>query len=178
MSINCTSYSPNVNILSFSGLFHASNSTYEQKYNSKNHQKAANLFRIAHVNNCTILLPLCQQFIAFSHVTGSKTMQYHVHNRMRFISDSERDFAWLVSELWLRVLNAAPSENRWWRFTANQRTGFTDEMCMRIAWDISPSPNVSIVSTSPAEFSPPISAFMELRINANLPCLVSLALNG
>ncbi len=26
--------------------------------------------------------------------------------------------------------------------TANQRTGFTDEMRMRIAWDISPSPNL------------------------------------
>ncbi len=28
---------------------------------------------------------------------------------------------------------------------------------------------------SPAEFPPPIGAFMELRSNANLPCLVNLA---
>ncbi len=38
--------------------------------------------------------------------------------------------------------------------------------------------NVHIVSKSPAEFSPPIGAFMELLSNANLPCLVNLALNG
>ncbi len=34
--------------------------------------------------------------------------------RMRFISDYERDFAWLVSKLRLRVLNAAPSERYAW----------------------------------------------------------------
>ncbi len=32
--------------------------------------------------------------------------------------------------------------------------------------------NVCIVSKSHAEFPPPIGAFMELRSNANLPCLV------
>ncbi len=37
--------------------------------------------------------------------------------------------------------------------------------------------NVRIVSKSPAELSPPIGAFMELRYNANLPCLVNLALS-
>ncbi len=42
----------------------------------------------------------------------------------------------LVSDLRLCVLNAAPSENRWWRFTTNQGTGFTDEMRKHIAWDI------------------------------------------
>ncbi len=57
-------------------------------------------------------------------------------NRLRY----ERDIASLVSELRLCVLNAAPFENRWWRFTANQGAGFTDEMRMHIAWDISPSP--------------------------------------
>ncbi len=57
-------------------------------------------------------------------------------NRLRY----ERDIASLVSELRLCVLNAAPFENRWWRLTANQGTGFTDEMRMHIAWDISPSP--------------------------------------
>ncbi len=36
-------------------------------------------------------------------------------------------------------------ENRWWRFTANQGTGFTDEMRMHIAWDISPSPILYII---------------------------------
>ncbi len=44
-------------------------------------------------------------------------------NRLRY----ERDIASLVSELRLRVLNAAPFENRLWRLTANQGTGFTDE---------------------------------------------------
>ncbi len=44
------------------------------------------------------------------------------------------------SELQLCVLNATPFENRWWRFTANHGTGFTDEMRMTIACDISPSP--------------------------------------
>ncbi len=57
-------------------------------------------------------------------------------NRLRY----ERDIASLVRDLWLRVLNAAPFENSWWRLTANQGTGFTDEMRMHIAWDISPSP--------------------------------------
>ncbi len=37
--------------------------------------------------------------------------------------------------------------------------------------------NVRIVSKSPAEFSPSICAFMELRSNANLPCSVKLALD-
>ncbi len=32
--------------------------------------------------------------------------------------------------------------------------------------------NVRIVTKSPAELSPPIGAFMELRSNANLPRLV------
>ncbi len=73
-----------------------------------------------------------RKYIVFlGAVVRWQAMQNHVHNRMRFISDYERDFAWLVSELRLRVLNAAPSENRWWRFTANQRTSFTDEMRMR-----------------------------------------------
>ncbi len=35
--------------------------------------------------------------------------------------------------------------------------------------------NVCIVSKSSADFSPPIGTFMELRSNANLPCLVNLA---
>ncbi len=33
------------------------------------------------------------------------------------------------------VLTAAPFESRWWRFTANHGTGFTDEMRIRIAFD-------------------------------------------
>ncbi len=52
----------------------------------------------------------------------------------------------LVSDLRLCVLNAAPFENRWWRLTANQETGFTDEMRMHIAWDISPNPTIEYVS--------------------------------
>ncbi len=38
------------------------------------------------------------------------------------------------------LLNAAPSESTWWRFTTNNRTGFTDEMCMTIVCDLSCSP--------------------------------------
>ncbi len=40
----------------------------------------------------------------------------------------ERDIASLVSDLRLCVLNASPFENRWWRFTANHRTVFTDDV--------------------------------------------------
>ncbi len=47
----------------------------------------------------------------------------------------------LVSELRLCVLNAASSESRWWRFTANHWTGFTDEMHMTITCNISCSPS-------------------------------------
>ncbi len=36
--------------------------------------------------------------------------------------------------------------------------------------------NVCVVSISPAEFSPSICAFLELCSNANLPCLVNLAI--
>ncbi len=36
--------------------------------------------------------------------------------------------------------------------------------------------NMRIVSKTPAEFFSRIGAFMELRSNANLPCLVNLAL--
>ncbi len=54
-------------------------------------------------------------------------------------------------------------------------------MCGRLRWslwkDLSASVffNVHIVSKTQAEFSAPISAFMELLSNANLPCLVNLA---
>ncbi len=62
--------------------------------------------------------------------------------------DNERDIASLVSDLRLCVLNASPFENRWWRFTANQGASFTDEMCMTIAWDISPRPTQKLRSFS------------------------------
>ncbi len=42
-------------------------------------------------------------------------------------------------------------------------------------WNASVFFNVHIVSKSPAEFFPPIGAFMELCSNANLPCLVNFA---
>ncbi len=42
----------------------------------------------------------------------------------------------LAGGLRLCVLNAAPSESRWWRFTANHGTGFTDKMRMILAFDI------------------------------------------
>ncbi len=46
--------------------------------------------------------------------------------------------SWLavnLHQLRLRVLTVAPSENRWWRFTANQETGFTAEMRMLVEFD-------------------------------------------
>ncbi len=46
------------------------------------------------------------------------------------IADIERDI-----DLQLCVVNAAPSESSWWRFTTNHRTGFTDEIRMIIAFD-------------------------------------------
>ncbi len=45
-----------------------------------------------------------------------------------------------------------------------------------LLWKLEVVSNVRIVSKSPADFSPPIGAFMALRSNANLPCLVKLAL--
>ncbi len=91
---------------------------------------------------------LCQQFGQFTvrlHQPVSVTAVNHKHHRWettddpfqsytlimltragRYISCDvhdiayERDIASLVSDLRLCVLNAAPSENRWWRLTANQ----------------------------------------------------------
>ncbi len=55
--------------------------------------------------------------------------------------------------IWLCVFNAAPFENSWWRFTANQRTVFTDEMRITIAGKISCSPKpVHIKSCSIEHF--------------------------
>ncbi len=65
--------------------------------------------------------------------------QSHVHYRIRFICDSERELRSL-SINYGSVLNAAPFENNWWRFTANHRTVFTDKMRMTIACNISCSP--------------------------------------
>ncbi len=45
------------------------------------------------------------------------------------------DIAQLVSELRLCVVNAALSECRWWWFTTNHESGFTDEMRMIIEFD-------------------------------------------
>ncbi len=36
----------------------------------------------------------------------------------------------------LCVLNAAPFESMCWRFTTNHVNGFSDEMCMRITFDM------------------------------------------
>ncbi len=38
-----------------------------------------------------------------------------------------------LSEEYGCVLNAASSESRWWTFSTNHRTGFTDKMCMTVA---------------------------------------------
>ncbi len=56
------------------------------------------------------------------------------------------------------VLNAAPSESRWWRFNANHGTGFTDKMRMNIAFNISPSPNSSYTQIY---FKPIFCLFLE-----------------
>ncbi len=47
------------------------------------------------------------------------------------------------------VLNPDPSESRWWRFAANHRTVFTDEMRMTIAYNksCSPSSNCTYLTT-------------------------------
>ncbi len=62
-----------------------------------------------------------------------QAMHYRFHYRRWIAFDYERDIVLLYSELRLCVLNDAPFENRWRRFTANHRTGFTDEMRMHIA---------------------------------------------
>ncbi len=60
-------------------------------------------------------------------------------NEMRIIKcDSSAILnAILRSDLWPCVLNGAPSESTRWRFTTNHRTGFTDDMCVIIACDLS-----------------------------------------
>ncbi len=60
--------------------------------------------------------------------------QYHVQYRRWIAFDYEHDISWLVSELRFCVLTAAPFENRWWLFTTNHGTSFTDEMRMRIIY--------------------------------------------
>ncbi len=89
---------------------------------------------------------------AFNTQSRSSLTSYAIcaQNRRWIACDSEREIALLVSDLRLCVLNAAPFENNWWRFTANQRTVFTDEMRMTIACNIPCSPSLYPYS----EFSP------------------------
>ncbi len=68
----------------------------------------------------------------------SSLTSYAIHAQNR---DIERNIALLASELQLCVLNAAPFENRLWRFINNHRTGFTDEMRITIAFNISCRPS-------------------------------------
>ncbi len=49
--------------------------------------------------------------------------------------------------------------------------------CLRFSWWIAVFFNLRIVSSSPAELSTPLGAFMELQSHANLLCLVNLALS-
>ncbi len=89
----------------------------------------------------------------FSKVYKNDLVKYHLYsegagfntqNRRWIACDSERDIAKLVIDLQLCVLNPAPSENRWWRFTANHRTVFTDEMPMTITCNMPYSPSIAV----------------------------------
>ncbi len=42
---------------------------------------------------------------------------------------------WSITSTSITVVIAAPFESKWWRFTANQETDFTDEMCMIIKFN-------------------------------------------
>ncbi len=76
-----------------------------------------------------------QDYSRAVHLIECDNTQSCVHNRRWISFDYEREIALLVSDLRLCVLTAAPSESRWWRFTANHGTGFTEEMRMIIAFD-------------------------------------------
>ncbi len=79
-------------------------------------------------------------WVAFNTQSCSSSYAIRAQNRRWIACDSEREIALLVSNLRLGVLNAAQFKNRWWRFTANHRTVFTDVMRMTIACNISCSP--------------------------------------
>ncbi len=51
---------------------------------------------------------------------------------------------WQATQYRVHIDSSAPFENSWWRLTANQGAGFTDEMRMHIACDISPSPTFKL----------------------------------
>ncbi len=69
-----------------------------------------------------------RQYLIHRAVVHWQATQYRVH------------YCRWIAFNYERVLNAAPFESRWWRFTANHGTGFTDEKRTIIAFDISPSP--------------------------------------
>ncbi len=102
-------------------------------------------------STCTSLPETCSQsHSSLTHLCSQITLYYiwclltwnsSNHEGCTIFCDSEREIAQLVSDLRLCVLNAAPYENSWWRFTANHRTVFTDEMRMTIACNISCSPS-------------------------------------
>ncbi len=92
------------------------------------------------------LLQLFSNGAAFNTQSRSSRTSYAIHaqNHRCIACDSEREIAELVRELRLCVLNAAPFENNWSKFTANHRTVFTEEIRMTIACNISCSPNMCI----------------------------------
>ncbi len=58
-------------------------------------------------------------------VDHRQAMQHRIYNHRQYIAVISRSLC----------IKYAPSESRWWRFTTNHRTGFTDEMHMIIAFD-------------------------------------------
>uniref|UniRef100_A0A672M004 U4/U6 small nuclear ribonucleoprotein Prp3 n=1 Tax=Sinocyclocheilus grahami TaxID=75366 RepID=A0A672M004_SINGR len=63
-----------------------------------------------------------------SFIIAERFLRFHNRTIMNVILHS-------LSVNYGSVVNAAPFESMCWRFTTNHRTGFTDKMCMTIAFD-------------------------------------------
>jgi len=93
------------------------------------------------------LLQLFSNGAAFNTQSRSSLTSYAIS---RSLSHAMHLWFWawiasLVRELRLCVLNAAPFENSWSKFTANHRTVFTEEIRMTIACNISCSPKYIVL---------------------------------
>ncbi len=101
------------------------------------------------INKISITCFQMERHLIHRAIVHWQATQYHVQYRMRFICDSEH-------ETLLCALNATPSENRWWRFYNNHRTGFTEEMRMTITCNISCSqtlPQMLLTAKPPGHIS-------------------------